>query len=200
MRPVAARVPRDDGEPEGEVLRADEQLVVQLVPMRRRHLRAVLRIEAQVYPRPWSLSLFMSELALRATRAYYVARVRGGVVGYCGLMLSGDDGHVTTIAVDPVWHRHGVGTRLLLNIARVAANKGARNLTLEVRVSNKPAQALYYRFGFHPAGIRKNYYVETTEDALVMWAKDIDTDAYERRLAGIESTLSGSTIFDEPRS
>ena len=197
---MAARVPRHDKEGERGPGPAEEPLVVQLVPMRRRHLRSVLRIEAQVYPRPWSLSLFMSELALRATRSYYVARVHGAVVGYSGLMLSGDDAHVTTIAVDPVWHRHGIGTRLLLNMARVAENRGARNLTLEVRVSNKPAQALYYRFGFHPAGIRKNYYVETNEDALVMWAKDIDTDAYERRLAGIESTLSGSTIFDEPRS
>ena len=141
----------------------------------------------------------MSELALRATRAYYVARVRGGVVGYSGLMLSGDDAHVTTIAVDPVWHRHGIGTRLLLNMARVAENRGARNLTLEVRVSNKPAQALYYRFGFHPAGIRKNYYVETNEDALVMWADDVDSQEYARRLDEIEAAIPGTTTIDEGR-
>src|SRR6516225_9023071 len=61
-------------------------LEVHLVPMRRRHLRAVLRIETQVYPRPWSLPLFMSELNLRTSRAYYVARVDGNVVGYAGLM------------------------------------------------------------------------------------------------------------------
>src|ERR1700682_2485535 len=81
---MAARVPEPSLEPEG--------LEVQLVPMRRRHLRGVLRVEAQVYPRPWSLSLFMSELALRASRAYYVARVDGAVVGYSGLMLTGEDG------------------------------------------------------------------------------------------------------------
>jgi len=63
----------------------DQDLVVHMVAMRRRHLRAVLRIEAQVYPRPWSLSLFVSELALRNSRAYWVARVDGNVVGYCGL-------------------------------------------------------------------------------------------------------------------
>src|SRR5438094_3656333 len=94
-----------------------EEITVDLSPMRRRHLRSVLRIESQVYPRPWSLSLFMSELALRSTRAYYVARVDGLVVGYAGLMLTVDDGHVTTIAVDPVWHRHRVATRLLLVLA-----------------------------------------------------------------------------------
>jgi len=69
--------------------------------MRRRHLRSVLRIEAKVYPVPWSMSLFLSELALRSTRAYYVAFVGRQVVGYAGLMMTLDDGHVTTIAVDP---------------------------------------------------------------------------------------------------
>src|SRR5438128_12329587 len=92
-------------------------LDVQLVPMRRRHLRSVMRIEVQVYPRPWSLSLFMSELALRSTRAYYVARVEGMVVGYAGLMMTVDDGHITTIAVDPAWQRHKIATRLMLVLA-----------------------------------------------------------------------------------
>jgi len=136
-----------------------QELAVQLVPMRRRHLRSVLRIEAQVYPRPWSLALFMSELGLRATRSYVVARVDGVVVGYAGLMLSMDDAHITTIAVDPAWHRQKIATRLLLHLAREVQRRGARNLTLEVRVSNHGAQALYRSFGFHPAGIRKNYYV-----------------------------------------
>jgi [ribosomal protein S18]-alanine N-acetyltransferase len=172
-------------------------LVVHLVPMRRRHLRAVLRIESQVYPRPWSLSLFMSELALRSTRSYYVARVEGMVVGYAGLMMTGDDGHVTTIAVDPAWQRHKIGSRLLLTLAREAVRRGAANLTLEVRVSNKPAQAMYRKFGFRPAGIRKNYYVETNEDALVMWADDIDSDEYARRLDIIERGIPGSTLIED---
>ncbi len=170
---------------------------VQLVPMRRRHLRAVLRIESQVYPRPWSLSLFMSELALRSTRAYYVARVDGAVCGYSGLMFTGEDAHVTTIAVDPAWHRHKIGTRLMLNNARTALHHGSRHLTLEVRVSNVGAQALYHQFGFHPAGIRKNYYVETNEDALVMWADDIDREEYQLRLARIERGVPGTTTVEE---
>ena len=174
-----------------------DEVDVHLVPMRRRHLRSVLRIEAQVYPRPWSLSLFMSELALRGSRAYYVARVGGTVVGYSGLMLTGEDAHVTTIAVDPAWHRHKIGTRMLLNLARQAQKRDARHLTLEVRMSNEPAQAMYRRFGFRPAGIRKNYYVETNEDALVMWADDIDTDEYAERLAGIESGVRGTTVIED---
>ena len=172
-------------------------LEVHVVPMRRRHLRTVLRIESQVYLRPWSLSLFMSELALRSSRAYYVARVNGMVVGYAGLMMSGDDGHVTTIAVDPAWHRHKIGTRLLLTLAREAIRRGAANLTLEVRVTNTGAQELYRRFGFVPAGIRKNYYVETNEDALVMWANDIDTAEHEARLEGLTGTIRGATVHEE---
>jgi len=174
-----------------------EQLVVHVVPMRRRHLRAVLRIEAQVYPRPWSLSLFVSELALRTTRAYYVARVNGTVCGYGGLMVSEEDGHVTTLAVDPAWHRNKIGSRLLLTLARDAIRRGAVNLTLEVRVSNDAAQEMYRRFGFRPAGIRKNYYVETNEDALVMWAHDVNTPAYLRRLADIEAGIPGETLVNE---
>ena len=173
---------------------------VHLSPMRRRHLRAVLHIEAQVYPRPWSLSLFMSELALRSSRLYTVARVDGVVVGYAGLMLSGEDAHVTTLAVDPQWHRRGVASRLLALMARAAVERGARHLTLEVRVSNRAAQALYRKFGFCPAGIRRNYYVETREDALVMWANDIDTAAYAARLAAIEAGVPGTTVVDAGRS
>ncbi|MDQ1475411.1 MAG: [ribosomal protein S18]-alanine N-acetyltransferase, partial [Actinomycetota bacterium] len=98
---------------------------VQLVPMRRRHLRSVVRIEAQVYPRPWSHSLFVSELALRSSRSYVVAKVGRDVVGYAGLMMSLTDGHVTTIAVDPAWHRRGIGIRLLLALAQEAVGRGA---------------------------------------------------------------------------
>jgi ribosomal-protein-alanine N-acetyltransferase len=167
--------------------------------MRRRHLRSVLRIENQVYPRPWSLPLFMSELNLRTSRVYYVARVGGSVVGYAGLMLTGDEAHITTIAVDPMWHQHKIGSRLMLQMAREAADRGARHLTLEVRMSNAPAQAMYHKFLFRPAGVRKNYYVETNEDALVMWADDIDREAYAARLADIAAAIPGTTILETGR-
>jgi ribosomal-protein-alanine N-acetyltransferase len=192
---MAARVTDMSSEPND----ADEPLEVQLVPMRRRHLRSVLKIEAQVYPRPWSLPLFMSELNLRNSRAYYVARVGGTVVGYAGLMITGDDAHVTTIAVDPAWHRHKIGSRLMLALAREASDRGASHLTLEVRVSNSAAQAMYSQFGFRPAGIRKNYYVETNEDALVMWSDNIHDDEYVARLAAIESSIPGTTIVETGR-
>ncbi len=168
-----------------------------VAPMRRRHLRAVLRIEAETHPRPWSLSLFMSEMALRSSRAYYVARVDGLVVGYVGLMMNGDEGHITTIAVDPNWHRRKIGTRLLLVAAREAIRRGGQSLTLEVRTSNTAAQELYRAFGFRPAGVRKNYYAETNEDALIMWAEDVNEAAYGRRLDDIGGSIPGETVVDE---
>jgi len=176
-----------------------EPLTVHVQPMKRRHVRSVLRIEQQVYPRPWSASLFHSELALRSTRAYFVARVGRDVVGYAGLMMTLDDGHVTTIAVDPKWHRHKIGSRLLVVLAREAIARRAVSLTLEVRMSNLGAQELYRRFGFGPVGVRKNYYQEVNEDALVMWVHEVDQPAYAELLDGIERTIPGSTILDAGR-
>lgn len=175
---------RAEGSSEDDVVGA-----VRIVPMRRRQLRSVVHIEEECYPRPWSATLFLSELAQRSTRRYTVATIGPLVVGYSGLMLVGDEGHVTTLTVDPAWHRHRIGTMLLLDLARAALALGCKHLTLEVRASNSPAQVLYRRFGFAPAGIRRNYYAETGEDAIVMWAHDIDADSYAQRLASIEARL-----------
>jgi [ribosomal protein S18]-alanine N-acetyltransferase len=182
---AVARIPRPD------------DLEVTIGPMRRRHLRGVLRIEQHVYPRPWSLGLFMSELGYRGSRVYVVARVGTTVVGYGGLMLVTDDGHITTLAVDPAWHRNKLGTRLLHALATEAVARGAKNLTLEVRASNQAAQELYRAFGFAPAGIRKGYYVETNEDAIIMWANDVDTAEYAQRLARLDAGVPGTTIHEE---
>jgi len=176
-----------------------EPLEVHIVPMRRRHLRSVVRIEAQVYPRPWTQSLFVSELALRSTRAYFAAKVGRDVVGYAGLMLSMNDGHVTTIAVDPAWQRQAIGTRLLLALAREAIDRNATALTLEVRLSNRAAQEMYKRFGFMPVGVRKGYYADTGEDALVMWAYEVSEPAYTRLLDGLERRVEGTTVFERPK-
>lgn len=83
----------------------------------------------------------------------------------------------------------------MLTLARQAIMRGSKNFTLEVRVSNHSAQAMYRRFGFSPAGIRKAYY-ENSEDAIVMWAHDIDTPEYQERMAEIESTLLGTTELE----
>jgi ribosomal-protein-alanine N-acetyltransferase len=180
----------------------DDQMVeepeVVLTPMRRRHLRSVLKIEAKVYPRPWSMGLFLSEIGQRDQRVYLVARVGSTVVGYGGLMVVLDDGHITTLAVDPAWHRRSIGSRLLLALSDAAMAKGVKNLTLEVRIGNEPAKELYRRFGFVPAGIRKGYYVETQEDALVMWANDLDRGDMAARRAELAAGVRGTTRMEDP--
>jgi ribosomal-protein-alanine N-acetyltransferase len=174
-----------------------EGIDVVLGPLRRRHLRGVMKIEQQVYPRPWSMGLFMSELGYRTGRVYLVARVDSAVVGYAGLMLVPDDGHITTIAVDPKWHGNHIGTRLLHTLARAGVERGAKHLTLEVRVGNDAALGLYRTFGFAPAGIRKGYYQETGEDAIVMWAHDVDAPEYLERIDALAAAVTGTTHVEE---
>jgi ribosomal-protein-alanine N-acetyltransferase len=164
-------------------------LAIDLQPMRRRHVPQVLDIERRVYPRPWTMTLFLSEIVQRSTRFYIVARVRRRVVGYAGLMVFGDEAHVTNIAVDPDLHRRKVAARLLFALITEARRRGATACTLEVRVANHAAQGLYHQFGFAPVGIRKNYYAETGEDALIMWAEGLQTPAYAERLAALAARI-----------
>lgn len=155
---------------------------IEITRMRRRHLKGILAIERQVYPRPWSPSLFVSEMSAGRSRAYLVALDGRVVVGYAGLISYGDEAHVTTIAVDPPYQRMKIGTRLMYELAQEALRMGANAVSLEVRVTNWGAQRLYGRFGFRPVGVRKNYYQETNEDALVMWTEDIRTRDYHELL------------------
>lgn len=187
----AAGSPRPDGLEAADA--SDEALGVVIEPMRRRHLRAVLRIESHNEHRPWSLGLFMSELRQPEGRTYVVAKVGGVVAGFAGELFVEADAHITTIAVHPDWRRHGVGSHLMSALAREARERGATALTLEVRASNVAAQRLYHRFGLAPVGVRKNYYDDPREDAVIMWAHQIDGDEYAARLAGIERALVGGT-------
>lgn len=165
---------------------------VDVSPMTKAHLRQVLRIERLVYPTGWSLTMYRQELSER-NRVYSVATRRpgGDVLAYAGVIVVVGEGHVSTVATDPAWRRHGLATRLLLDVTRRAvADHGVRAMTLEVRVSNLGAQRLYERFGYRPAGIRKNYYSDSGEDAIVMWAHDVDGEDYSARLASIEAELA----------
>ena len=191
---MATRMPSGRAFVEGE----REPFSVKLVPMRRKHTKAIMKIETAVYTQPWTSTLFVSEMALRANRSYVVAQFGSLVIGYSGMMFVGDDAHVTNIAVDPLYQKHQVASRLMLHNARTALKRGAKHLTLEVRVGNEAAQRLYRKFGFAPAGVRKNYYAEDHEDALVMWVNDIDSEAYAQRLAAIEAGIQGLTISEVP--
>lgn len=158
-----------------------EGLVIE--PMRRRHVRAILDIEQQVYPKPWTSGVFASEIDQVRTgnRYYVVGHIGTRLVGYGGLLFTADEAHITNIAVDPNRRRLGIARNILSHLVDTAIAREAQALTLEVRVSNEAALGLYRDFGFAPAGIRQRYY-ENSEDALVMWAHDIQGPEYAQRL------------------
>lgn len=160
-------------------------------PMRRRHLPAVLRIEHRAHPKPWSLGVFNSELSQGADRYYVVMRAQGRVVGYGGLMFVVDEAHVTNIAVTPELRRRGLGSQLLAHLVRQARRRGCASMTLEVRMGNEAAQAMYRKFGFAAAGVRRGYYPETGEDALVMWLYEVGSEELGRRLGELEALERG---------
>jgi ribosomal-protein-alanine N-acetyltransferase len=145
-------------------------LPVQVEPMRVRDLDAVLAIERVSFPTPWSRYAYLSEL-LENDRAYYlVARTSDRrVVGYIGIWLILDEGHITTIAVHPLQRGRGIGRQLLEAAETIARELGALRVTLEVRVSNTVAHNLYRKIGFADAGIRPGYYRDNNEDAIIMW-------------------------------
>lgn len=149
-------------------------------------IAAAHALEQRVYQQAWSLNVFADELG-QASRHYVVAEAADGVAGYGGVMLVGDEAHITTVVVDPTYRQARVGTRLMLALIDHALDAGAQALTLEVRASNEAAQALYRRFGMAPVGVRKQYYRD--EDALIMWVHDIDGDSFARRLDEIRGTV-----------
>ncbi len=168
---------------------------VVVTQMRRRHLRAVLRIEEHTSSTPWSHGLFLAE-ARRPERIYLVVRMGSTVVGFAGLLFALTDGHITTIAVDPDRQGARLGTRLMLVLMREAIARGATAVTLEVRASNDAALALYRRFGFVPVGTRKGYYRHPDEDALVLWAHEVDTVEFARRLEAVEASLDTPLVVE----
>lgn len=138
-------------------------------------LDEVMAIEHLSYLTPWSRDAFASELLQRYT-VYLVARAGQRVVGYAGMHVIWEQAHVTNIAVHPEYRGRGFGERLLRELMRVARRRGVRQMTLEVRVSNAPAQGLYRKLGFvtAPGAVRKGYYTDTGEDAIVMWKEPLD--------------------------
>jgi [ribosomal protein S18]-alanine N-acetyltransferase len=165
---------------------------LEIVRMRRRHLRGVMAIERQAYARPWSPNLFVAEMTEPNNRCYLVARLDKEVAGYIGLICYGDEAHVTNIAVDPMLQGQYIAHRLLYEELLAAIEMGAHAVSLEVRVTNWRAQRLYSRFGFRPVGVRRNYYAELHEDALIMWTDDVRSELYRERLGALASSLPES--------
>ena len=182
---IRAKAVDHDGELQITDAESSQDLVI--VPMRRAHIRKIMPIEQQVYPRPWTPQVFVEELeqARVGKRHYLVGTIGDELVGYGGLLYVEKDAHVTNIAVDPMWRSRGIATELLLDLAWEANRRGCEAMTLEVRHTNVAAQQLYRRFGFVPAGVRKKYY-ENRDDAIVMWCAGVQEPEFAERLRKIE--------------
>ncbi|WP_100371610.1 ribosomal protein S18-alanine N-acetyltransferase [Bacillus sp. FJAT-45037] len=148
-----------------------EQAKSVIRPMTIEDIEAVVKVEEDSFATPWEPAIFMNELHVNKFAHYCVCDVDGDVVGYCGSWVIGEDAQITNIAVHTSSRGQKRGEHLLIHAMDHARKLGALNMSLEVRVSNQVAQQLYKKFGFKPGGIRKNYYTDNQEDAMVMWVK-----------------------------
>ncbi|AGL01768.1 ribosomal protein S18-alanine N-acetyltransferase [Desulfoscipio gibsoniae] len=142
--------------------------------MQIKHLDQIMQIENLSFPTPWTKNAFEYELR-ENDFAHYIVALAGGriVAGYAGMWVVLDEAHVTNIAVHRDQRGHGLGIALMLELFKRAIMLGVQRMTLEVRPSNAPARALYAHLGFKEQGLRKNYYSDTKEDAIIMWKNDL---------------------------
>ncbi len=158
--------------------------------MRLDDIEYVSRLERRCYTLPWSSSAYVTEVG--NSNAYYtVATLADGtIVGYCGMWVIMDELHMTTIAVDPVVRGLKIGERLLLDLIQEGIRRGAERATLEVRERNTVAHNLYVKYGFEDVAVRKNYYSDNGENAIIMWANDLTLTPYQTMLRDYEVRLT----------
>jgi len=160
--------------------------------MRLADLPEVLEIERASFRTPWPPHAYRTELETNRLATYLVARIEGRVVAFGGMWIMVDEAHITTFAVDPGWRRQGIGERLLIAMLDIAIARGAREATLEVRLSNMAARRLYEKYGLRPVGVRPRYYSDDQEDALIMTSEPFAEPAMKERLERLRAAL------DEP--
>lgn len=132
---------------------------------------SVVRVEKDAFPLPWTADIFQHELEGNSYSYYLVAEVAGEIVGYCGMWIVLDECHITNVAVHSSYQGRGIGEGLMRTAIERCYKDEVVLMTLEVRVSNAIAQNLYRKLGFQNGGIRKKYYSDDNEDALVMWVE-----------------------------
>lgn len=148
------------------------------------HAHEHILAEVERTRRPFPLSLLPS----RSVATLSVPN-QMSIIGFAGLWLMVDEAHITTIAVHPDYRGRGLGELELVSLIDIAAQIGAKWVTLEVRVSNYVAQNLYRKYGFREAGMRHRYYSDNQEDALIMWTEELSSPAYKERFQHLKSTL-----------
>lgn len=145
-------------------------------PMRREDLPMVSLLDQLSFTEPWPANTFAYELTTNYSICQVAVDLSGEILGAIIVWLVVDEAHVATIAVHPDHRQKGIGAALLANALLIAAYRGAVTSLLEVRVSNQPALKLYERFGYHIVGVRKNYYQDNHEDALLLTLPSLDKD------------------------
>ncbi len=141
----------------------------QIGPMVSAELEDISRLEKLCFSLPWSRESLRLEVEENKCARYFTVRTEGKVVGYGGMWLILDEAHITNIAVHPDYRNRGFGRLIMQTLMEEASRLGIERMTLEVRVSNCPAIHLYESMGFERGGIRKGYYSNNREDALIMW-------------------------------
>lgn len=132
-------------------------------------IHGVMEVELSSFNSPWPEDIFYQEVATNQHAHYFVMKLDEKIIGYAGLWIVLDDAQITNIAVMPAFRGNKLGEKLFGFIANQAIKLGVKRLSLEVRQSNIIAQKMYRKFGLVPGGIRKNYYSDDQEDAIVMW-------------------------------
>ena len=145
---------------------------IEIVEMKSTHLADVCEIAIFSFPIPWSYDSFSNELNNKLA-TYIVASKNDKVVGFGGIWVIFDESHITNIAVHPDYRGLGIGDILMEALIKKSYDKGSKDITLEVRRSNVVAQNLYKKYGFAQDGIRKKYYQDNGEDAIIMWKREI---------------------------
>lgn len=141
-------------------------------PFTENHLEAVLKIEARTHGAPWSEASFRNEIDSPQS-IFIVAILNGEVVGYGGTWILVDESHITNVVVNEDLRGQGIGRRLMNEILKLSKERGAVCSTLEVRAGNAAAIHLYESMGYVNSGVRKGYYPNNREDAIVMWLHEI---------------------------
>jgi ribosomal-protein-alanine N-acetyltransferase len=155
---------------------------LEIAPMTTADIADVSRIERASFATVWPSDAFYNELSTNKLAHYFVGRVEGHIVAYGGIWVILEDSHITTLAVDPAFRGRGFGERLLLRLIDEAIERNASWMTLEVRESNAGAQQLYRKYGFTTVTMRRGYYSDDNESALVMWAGNLKSELYRNRL------------------
>ena len=139
--------------------------------MERADIAALVEIEQLSFPTPWTEDIFLHELEGNAYSHYIVLLMGDTVVGYCGSWIVLDECHITNVAIHPSYRGKGLGNELMERLLADCVEEGVCLVSLEVRRSNTIAQSMYEKYGFTKGGIRKNYYTDDGEDAIVMWVE-----------------------------